>query len=88
MPTCRARALTETHGPHGAADMVEKYISIVQDCLVGDSLLHGVVGDEVVVISSSPDYLLYTTLQLIQKTHKEEGFLQVHGGLLCLSCLS
>jgi class 3 adenylate cyclase len=74
-------ALTETHGPHGAADMVEKYISIVQDCLVGDSHLHGVVGDEVVVISSSPDHLLYTTLALIQKTHKEEGFLQVHGGL-------
>ena len=81
-------ALTETHGPHGAADMVEKYISIVQDCLMGDSHLHGVVGDEIIVISSSPDYLLYTTLQLIQKTHKEEGFLQVHGGLLCLSCLS
>lgn len=74
-------ALTETHGPHGAADMVEKYISIVQDCLVGDSHLHGVVGDEIIVISSSPDHLLYTTLQLIQKTHQEEGFLQVHGGL-------
>jgi class 3 adenylate cyclase/YHS domain-containing protein len=74
-------ALTETHGPHGAADMVEKYISIVQDCLVGDSHLHGVVGDEIVVISSSPDHLLYTTLLLIQKTSKEEKFLQVHGAL-------
>ncbi|TAL43680.1 MAG: adenylate/guanylate cyclase domain-containing protein [Chitinophagaceae bacterium] len=74
-------ALTETHGPHGAADMVEKYISIVQDCLVGDSHLHGVVGDEVIVISSSPDHLIYTTLLLIQKTCKEEKFLQVHGGL-------
>lgn len=61
--------------------MVEKYISIVMDCLVGDSHLHGVVGDEIIVISSSPDHLIYTTLLLIQKTCKEEKFLQVHGGL-------
>jgi class 3 adenylate cyclase/YHS domain-containing protein len=74
-------ALTETHGPSGAADMVEKYISIVRDCLVGDSHLHGVVGDEVIVISSSPDHLMYTALLLIQNTHKEERFLQVHAGL-------
>ncbi len=74
-------ALTETHGPSGAADMVEKYISIVRDCLVGDSHLHGVVGDEVIVISSSPDHLMYTALLLIQNTHKEKRFLQVHGGL-------
>ncbi|HWR32338.1 MAG TPA: hypothetical protein VN451_02335 [Chitinophagaceae bacterium] len=46
-------ALTETHGPHGAADMVEKYISIVRDCLVGDSHLHGVLGDEIIIICLS-----------------------------------
>ena len=61
--------------------MVEKYISIVRDCLVGDSHLHGVVGDQIIVISSSADHLLYTTLLLSQKTSKEEKFLQVHGGL-------
>ena len=49
--------------------------------LVGDSHLHGLVGDEIIVISSSPDHLLYTTLLLSQKTSKEEKFLQVHGGL-------
>jgi class 3 adenylate cyclase len=74
-------ALTETHGPSGAADMVEKYIGIVRDSLVGDSHLHGVVGDEVIIISSSPDHLMYTALLLIQNTSKEEKFLQVHGGL-------
>jgi len=47
-------ALTETHGPSGAADIVEKYISIVRDCLVGDSHLHGVVGDEVIIIHLPP----------------------------------
>jgi len=74
-------ALTETHGASGAADLVEKYITIVRDCLVGDCHLHGVVGDEVVVVSTSADHLIYTTLLLIQKTCNEDNFLQVHGGL-------
>lgn len=74
-------ALTETHGSSGAADLVEKYVSIVRDCLVGDSHLHSVVGDEVLIISSSADHLMYTALLLIQNTGKEENFLQVHGGL-------
>jgi adenylate cyclase len=74
-------ALTETHGPSGAADLVEKYISIVQDCLAGDCHLHGVAGDEVIIVSSSADQLLYTALLLSKHTHQEENFLQVHGGL-------
>ena len=61
--------------------MVEKYITIVGDCLVGDSHLHGVVGDEVIIVSSSADHLIYTALLLIQKTCNEDNFLQVHGGL-------
>src|SRR5450432_3387812 len=74
-------ALTETHGASGAADLIEKYIIIVRNCLVGDSHLHGVVGDEVIVVSSSADYLIYTALLIIEHTYKEDNFLQVHGGL-------
>src|SRR6185295_93538 len=74
-------ALTETHGAAGAADLVEKYVMIVRDCLVGDSHLHGVVGDEVVIVSSSADHLIYTALLLIQNTCEQNNFLQVHGGL-------
>jgi class 3 adenylate cyclase/YHS domain-containing protein len=74
-------ALTETHGASGAADMIEKYLGIVRDCLVGDCHLHGVVGDEVVVVSNSPDHLIYTALLLIQNTSNEDNFLQVHGGI-------
>ena len=58
-----------------------KNISAGAGRLVGDSHLHGLVGDEIIVISSSPDHLLYTTLLLSQKTCQEEKFLQVHGGL-------
>ena len=61
-------ALTETHGSSDAADVVEKYITIVRNCLVGDCELHGVVGDEVIVISTSADHLIYTALLIIQNT--------------------
>ena len=64
-------ALTETHGSSGAADIVEKYITIVRDCLVGNCELHGVVGDEVIIVSDSADHLIYTALLLIQNTNKE-----------------
>lgn len=74
-------ALTETHGAFYAADLIDKYIEIVSDCLVGDSHLHERVGDEVILISESPDNLIATAILLLEKTLKEYNFLQVHGGL-------
>ena len=50
-------ALTETHGSSTAADMIDKYIEIVKESLVGDSELHQSVGDEVLVVSASPDHI-------------------------------
>ena len=74
-------ALTETHGPATAADMIDKFLDIVEDCLVGDSKLHQRVGDEVMIVSTSPDQLISTAIMLIQNCSKEHHFLQVHGGL-------
>jgi len=74
-------ALTETHGSHAAADLIDKYIGIVDKCLVGDSKLHERTGDEVMIVSESPDFLLATTLMIAKNTANEENFLQVHGGL-------
>ncbi len=74
-------ALTETHGALSAADLIDKFVAIVNDCLVGDSKLTERVGDEVMIISSSPDYLLSTAALIIQHTSKEDKFLRVHGGL-------
>src|ERR1700704_3386995 len=74
-------ALTETHGASTAADLIDKYIEIVENCLVGDCQLHGRVGDEVIVVSAIPDCLISTTILLIQNISKENNFLQVHGGL-------
>lgn len=74
-------ALTETHGADSAADLVEKFLDIVQGCLVGDCRLHSRTGDEVVIVSCSPDVLLSAAIQLVQKTSGEDNFLQLHGGL-------
>ena len=74
-------ALTETHGAVSAADLIEKYVSIAENCLVGDSKLHERRGDEIMIVSASPDFLLATALMIGKHTSKEENFLQLHGGL-------
>jgi adenylate cyclase len=74
-------ALTEAHGAASAADLIDKYIEIVEDCLVGDSKLEERTGDQVMIVSASPDFLLATAAMIVMNTSKEENFLQVHGGL-------
>ena len=74
-------ALTETHGAVAAADLIDKYTGIVQNCLAGDCQLHERTGDEIMIVSDSPDFLLATALMIGKNTSCEENFLQVHGGL-------
>src|SRR3954471_20487132 len=74
-------ALTETHGSLSAADLIDKYIVIVNASLVGASKLQERVGDEVMIVSNSADDLLATAELLLQTTQEEYNFLEVHGGL-------
>ena len=74
-------ALTEAHGATSAADLIETFLKIVQDSLVGDSYLHQRRGDEVMIISEFPDNLLSTALLLLRKSAEEHNFLLLHGGL-------
>jgi adenylate cyclase len=74
-------ALTEAHGATSAADLIETFLKIVQDSLVGDSHLHQRRGDEVMIISESPDNLLATALLLLRNSAKKHNFLLLHGGL-------
>jgi class 3 adenylate cyclase len=74
-------AMTEVHGSFSAADMIDKYINIVNDSLVGESFLHERVGDEVMIMSSSPDNLLGTAEMLCNNLAEENHFLQIHAGL-------
>ena len=74
-------ALTEAHGSIAAADLIDKYLGLVQKCLVGDSHIHERVGDELMIVSSSPDCLLATAVMIGKQTSNEENFLRIHGGL-------
>ncbi|HEV8504221.1 MAG TPA: adenylate/guanylate cyclase domain-containing protein [Chitinophagaceae bacterium] len=74
-------ALTETHGASSAADLIDKYVELVNNSLVGSSRLHQRVGDEVMIVSDSADHLLSTAEVLLQNVFREYNFLQVHGGL-------
>jgi len=74
-------SLTDTHGATAAADLIEKYIDIMERSLVGTSKFHQRTGDEVLVVSSSADDLLGTAIALIKNASTEHEFLQVHGGL-------
>jgi class 3 adenylate cyclase len=74
-------ALTETHGSVLAADLIDKYVSIAENSLVGDCKLHERTGDEIMIVSSSPDSLLATAMKIGRHTSNEENFLMIHGGL-------
>ncbi|WP_100611483.1 adenylate/guanylate cyclase domain-containing protein [Confluentibacter lentus] len=74
-------ALTEVHGAVSAADLIDRYIEIIKECLVDDCHLQERTGDEVMVVSSNPDFLLATAVRIINSTSNEHNFLQVHGGI-------
>ncbi len=74
-------ALTETHGSSVAADLIDKYVEIIKECLEGDCHFHERTGDEVMIVSSSVNDLLATAEMILKKTCNENNFLQVHGGL-------
>lgn len=74
-------ALTETHGASAAADLIDRYLQMVEKSLVGNCHLHERTGDEIMIVSEVPDHLLATALQLLYNSHREEKFLLLHGGL-------
>src|SRR3954464_534331 len=74
-------ALTETHGSLSAADLIDKYVDIVNASLTGDCTLQERVGDEVMIVSTAADDLLATAELLLQSTLEQYNFLQIHGGL-------
>lgn len=74
-------ALTETHGALSAADLIDKYVEIVNNSLVGNSYLHERVGDEVMIVSGSPDSLLSSAIVLLSNVLQQYKFLHIHGAL-------
>ena len=74
-------AMTETHGSSSAADLVDRFLGFVEDSMGESCSLHQRVGDEVMIVSDSPDCLLSTAVVLMQQSCEQHQFLQLHGGL-------
>ncbi|MBK9381422.1 MAG: hypothetical protein IPN39_08830 [Chitinophagaceae bacterium] len=74
-------AMTEIHGAESAAAMVDRYLTLVNKSLVGDSHLHERIGDQVVIISSHAEQLAYTATFLFEFAHEQEDFLPLHAAL-------
>ncbi|MFZ1312904.1 MAG: adenylate/guanylate cyclase domain-containing protein [Chitinophagaceae bacterium] len=74
-------AMTEIHGAESAAAMVDRYLTLVNKSLVGDSHLHERIGDQVVIISSQAEQLAYTATFLFEFAHEQEDFLPLHAAL-------
>lgn len=74
-------ALTEAHGSISAAQIVKRYIEIVQEILDKDSQLAERVGDEVIIVGSDAAHLIQIALKLKAKIEKELNFPTVHIGI-------
>lgn len=74
-------ALTEVHGSQSAADLIDKYIAIVNQSLSESCFLHERVGDEVMILAENAEDLLITVDELRKKLSKENYFLQIHAGM-------
>lgn len=74
-------ALTEAHGGASAAQLVRKYVQLVDSALVGSARLFQRIGDQVVILSDSASDMLNTALRLNKMTGDEHHFLSIHSGL-------
>ena len=74
-------AMTEAYGGKVAACVIEKYIALAEKSLVGQARLMQRVGDQVMIISESPDDLAKTAIRLYKSSGQEPHFLPMHAGL-------
>jgi adenylate cyclase len=74
-------AMTEVHGAKSAAALIERFMQMVQQSLVGDSRLHERTGDQVMIVGSRAEDLAFTATFLLEKAYAEENFLNLHAGL-------
>lgn len=74
-------AMTEIRGDNAAVEMIEKYIEMGKNSLVGKSYLLERTGDQLFIVSEDADDLAQTAIELKDKTEKQPHFLDIHCGL-------
>ena len=73
--------MTEVHGGVSASEIVDRYIELVNESLVGNSYLAERIGDQVVICATDVDDLALSAIQLNDLTRKENLFLPIHAGM-------
>lgn len=73
--------MTEVHGGVSASEIVDRYIELVNESLVGNSYLAERIGDQVVICATDVDDLALSAIQLNNLTRKENLFLPIHAGM-------
>jgi adenylate cyclase len=74
-------ALTEAHGNLSAANIVNRYVEIVQEAIHPGTRLVERVGDEVLIVASDAISLVRTAIGLRQALDREPLFPIVHAGI-------
>jgi class 3 adenylate cyclase/YHS domain-containing protein len=74
-------ALTETHGDETAADLVERFTTVVEEALEGDGQRVATIGDAVFVVSANPGAALAFLARLWVRADEEPHFPALRAGL-------
>lgn len=74
-------ALTEVHGDHDAADIVDRFVALVRRSLGDGDRLVKTIGDAVMLVTPDPESGVALTDRIVDITHREGHFPQTRAGL-------
>jgi adenylate cyclase len=74
-------ALTETHGPDAAADLIAKFRDLVETALGADGRIVDRAGDAFFVVTPSPDAAVGFVARLFAAAEREPDFPELRAGL-------
>ena len=74
-------ALTEAHWNRSAAEIVTRYLQIVQESLQSDATLVERVGDEVLIMAPDATNVIWTAIRIREAIEQEPFFPTLHAGI-------
>lgn len=74
-------AATEIHGAHSALHLIQTYLRIAEEALIGGSSILERVGDQIVIIADTADDVAFTAVRLLEKCFAAVNFLPIHVGM-------
>lgn len=74
-------ALTEKHGGKIAADIVSKFVTLIQSIIKAPCEISERIGDELIITSKDPNALVDLARKIIEEVKAQVNFPSFHGGL-------